>query len=92
MILLESGGDNLAANFSPELSDFTIYVIDVAGGDKVRRKQASSENQLSYMSNCDSSCLFFLGGEWFLTGSVSFSGSYRLYPCSVRSPAREVPV
>lgn len=36
LILLESGGDNLAANFSPELSDFTIYVIDVAGGDKVR--------------------------------------------------------
>ena len=35
LILLESGGDNLAANFSPELSDFTIYVIDVAGGDKV---------------------------------------------------------
>ena len=67
MILLESGGDNLAANFSPELSDFTIYVIDVAGGDKVRRKQASSENQLSYMSNCDSSCLFFWGmvSHWF---------------------------
>mmetsp|Transcript_20692 Transcript_20692/g.47805 ORF Transcript_20692/g.47805 Transcript_20692/m.47805 type:complete len:163 (-) Transcript_20692:102-590(-) len=38
LILLESGGDNLAANFSPELSDFTIYVIDVAGGDKVPRK------------------------------------------------------
>ena len=38
IILLESGGDNLAANFSPELADFTIYVIDVAGGDKVPRK------------------------------------------------------
>ena len=36
--LLESGGDNLAANFSPELADFSIYVIDVAGGDKVPRK------------------------------------------------------
>lgn len=35
LILLESGGDNLAANFSPELADYTIYVIDVAGGDKV---------------------------------------------------------
>jgi len=38
IILLESGGDNLAANFSPELADFTLYVIDVAGGDKVPRK------------------------------------------------------
>jgi urease accessory protein len=36
--LLESGGDNLAAQFSRELVDFTVYVIDVAGGDKVPRK------------------------------------------------------
>ncbi|HEY7789745.1 MAG TPA: urease accessory protein UreG [Vicinamibacterales bacterium] len=38
LILLESGGDNLAASFSPELVDASIYVIDVAGGDKVPRK------------------------------------------------------
>ena len=38
VLLLESGGDNLAAHFSRELADFTIYVIDVAGGDKVPRK------------------------------------------------------
>lgn len=38
ILICESGGDNLAANFSRELSDFTIYVIDVAGGDKVPRK------------------------------------------------------
>lgn len=38
LILLESGGDNLAANYSPELADYTVYVIDVAGGDKVPRK------------------------------------------------------
>eukprot|EP01038_Epipyxis_sp_PR26KG_P011845 gene11845-15851_t len=38
MILLESGGDNLAADFSRELADFTIYVIDTAGGDKIPRK------------------------------------------------------
>jgi len=37
-LFIESGGDNLAANFSRELSDFTIYVVDVAGGDKVPRK------------------------------------------------------
>ena len=38
LILVESGGDNLASTFSPELSDLTIYVIDVAGGEKVPRK------------------------------------------------------
>jgi urease accessory protein len=38
IIFIESGGDNLAATFSPELSDLTLYVIDVAGGDKVPRK------------------------------------------------------
>jgi urease accessory protein len=38
LILVESGGDNLAATFSPELADLTLYVIDVAGGDKIPRK------------------------------------------------------
>jgi urease accessory protein len=37
-IFIESGGDNLAATFSPELADITIYVIDVAAGDKIPRK------------------------------------------------------
>jgi len=38
LILIESGGDNLAATFSPELADITIYVIDVSAGDKIPRK------------------------------------------------------
>ena len=38
IMLLESGGDNLAAHFSRELADYTVYVIDVAGGDKIPRK------------------------------------------------------
>jgi urease accessory protein len=38
LVLLESGGDNLAASFSPELVDASIYVIDVSGGDKIPRK------------------------------------------------------
>ncbi|XP_060574730.1 urease accessory protein UreG-like [Ruditapes philippinarum] len=38
LVIIESGGDNLAANFSRELADYIIYVIDVAGGDKVPRK------------------------------------------------------
>ena len=37
-VVIESGGDNLSATFSPELSDLTIYVIDVAAGDKIPRK------------------------------------------------------
>ncbi len=42
LIFIESGGDNLAATFSPELADFTIYVIDVAAGDKIPRKGGPS--------------------------------------------------
>jgi urease accessory protein len=38
LVIIESGGDNLSATFSPELSDLTIYVIDVAAGDKIPRK------------------------------------------------------
>ena len=38
LIFIESGGDNLAATFSPELADLTLYVIDVAGGEKIPRK------------------------------------------------------
>ncbi|MBV1881563.1 MAG: urease accessory protein UreG [Pseudomonadales bacterium] len=38
LVLVESGGDNLSATFSPELSDLTLYVIDVAAGDKIPRK------------------------------------------------------
>src|SRR5690606_28971649 len=38
LLIVESGGDNLAATFSPELVDLTLYVIDVAAGDKIPRK------------------------------------------------------
>lgn len=38
IVFIESGGDNLAATFSPELSDLTLYIIDVAGGEKIPRK------------------------------------------------------
>ena len=38
IVLIESGGDNLAATFSPELADITLYVIDVAAGEKIPRK------------------------------------------------------
>ncbi len=45
LILIESGGDNLAATFSPELADLTIYVIDVAAGDKIPRKNGPGITQ-----------------------------------------------
>ena len=45
VVLIESGGDNLAATFSPELADITIYVIDVAAGDKIPRKGGPGINR-----------------------------------------------
>ena len=45
LILIESGGDNLAATFSPELSDLTLYVIDVAAGDKILVKAAQASRR-----------------------------------------------
>ena len=46
VVFIESGGDNLAATFSPELADLTIYVIDVAGGEKVPRKGGPAHHPL----------------------------------------------
>ena len=43
MVFVESGGDNLSATFSPELSDLTIYVIDVSAGDKIPRKGGAAK-------------------------------------------------
>lgn len=46
VIFVESGGDNLAATFSPELADITIYVIDVSAGEKIPRKRGARHNAL----------------------------------------------
>ncbi|MGC2414310.1 MAG: urease accessory protein UreG [Stellaceae bacterium] len=55
IVLIESGGDNLAATFSPELADLTIYVIDVAAGDKIPRKggPAISRSDLLIINKID---------------------------------------
>jgi urease accessory protein len=55
MLLIESGGDNLAATFSPELVDYTIYVIDVAGGEKIPRKggPAQTDSDLLLINKID---------------------------------------
>jgi urease accessory protein len=55
LLLIESGGDNLAANYSRELADFIIYVIDVAGGDKIPRKGGPgiTGSDLLVINKCD---------------------------------------
>src|SRR5262249_57293392 len=55
LMFVESGGDNLAATFSPELVDYTIYVIDVAEGDKIPRKggPAQAESDLLLINKID---------------------------------------
>ncbi|MBV9121403.1 MAG: urease accessory protein UreG [Chloroflexi bacterium] len=55
LLLIESGGDNLTATFSPELADYTIYVIDVAGGEKIPRKgrPAAADSDLLVITKID---------------------------------------
>ena len=55
LVLIESGGDNLAATFSPDLADYTIYVIDVAAGDKIPRKGGPgiTESELLVINKTD---------------------------------------
>lgn len=55
LIFIESGGDNLSATFSPELADLTVYVIDVAGGDKIPRKggPATTRSDLLVINKID---------------------------------------
>ncbi|MBK5933942.1 urease accessory protein [Rhodovulum imhoffii] len=55
IVLIESGGDNLSATFSPELADMTIYVIDVAAGEEIPRKggPAITRSDLLLINKCD---------------------------------------
>ena len=55
LLLIESGGDNLAANYSRELADYIIYVVDVAGGDKIPRKGGPgiTGSDLLVINKCD---------------------------------------
>ena len=68
LLLCESGGDNLAAHFSNELADFSVYVIDVAGGDKVPRKGGPGITQADVLVvNSGQANDFYLGdgkGSW----------------------------
>ena len=64
VVFLESGGDNLAATFSPELVDLTIYVIDVAAGDKIPRKGGQELQNPIYWSLIKSIWLLSLVLVW----------------------------
>ena len=80
LLLLESGGDNLAAQFSRELADYTIYVIDVAGGDKVPRKGGPGITQ--------SDLLVVNKTDLALPSSAPTSASWRATPGSCAETAR----
>ena len=59
LLFVESGGDNLAANYSRELADYIIYVIDVSGGDKIPRKGGPgiSQSDLLVINKVRDSCV-----------------------------------
>lgn len=63
LLLCESGGDNLAANFSRELADLTLYVIDVAGGDKVPRKGGPGITQSDLLIVNKTDLAVFVGAD-----------------------------
>ncbi len=63
LVFLESGGDNLAATFSPELVDLTIYVIDVAAGDKIPRKGGPGITKSDLLVINKTDLAFFVGAD-----------------------------
>lgn len=69
VILIESGGDNLAATFSPELADLTIYVIDVAAGDKIPRKGGRGSPVPTFWSSTRS-----ISRRWSAPALTSWTG------------------
>ncbi len=87
LILIESGGDNLAATFSPELVDYTMYVIDVAGGEKIPRKggpaQASSDVLL--INKIDLADLVGASVEVMLREARALRGVLPVLPTALRS-------
>jgi urease accessory protein len=60
LIFIESGGDNLAATFSPDLSDLTIYVIDVAAGEKIPRKGGGKVKEHYIYNRRESDCAIII--------------------------------
>ena len=89
LVLLESGGDNLAATFSPELVDRVIYVIDVAGGDKIPRKggPGTCESDLLVINKKDLAPHVGASLEVMTRDAESQRGARPLLVTSMRDPA-----
>jgi urease accessory protein len=87
LLLIESGGDNLAATFSPELVDYTIYVIDVAGGEKIPRKggPAQTYSDLLLINKIDLAELVGARVEVMLREAHALRGERPVLPTALRS-------
>lgn len=86
LLLIESGGDNLAATFSPELVDATIYVIDVAGGEKIPRKggPAQTYSDLLLINKTDLAPLVGASVEVMLAEAQRLRGARPVLPTALR--------
>jgi urease accessory protein len=82
VVFIESGGDNLAATFSPELSDLTIYVIDVAGGEKIPRKGGPGITKSDLLVINKTDLAPYVGADL----SVMEADTKRMRPDAVRRP------
>jgi urease accessory protein len=87
LLLIESGGDNLAATFSPELADCTIYVIDVAGGEKIPRKggPAQTYSDLLLINKVDLAELVGARVEVMLREARALRGELPVFLSALRS-------
>jgi urease accessory protein len=86
LLLIESGGDNLAATFSPELVDYTMYVIDVAGGEKIPRKggPAQTYSDLLLINKVDLAELVGASVEVMLREARQLRGALPVLPTALR--------
>jgi urease accessory protein len=86
LLLIESGGDNLAATFSPELVDYTIYVIDVAGGEKIPRKggPAQQHSDLLLINKTDLAELVGASLDVMVRDARALRGSLPVIPTALR--------
>ena len=86
LLLIESGGDNLAATFSPELVDYTVYVIDVAGGEKIPRKggPAQTYSDLLLINKIDLADLVGARVDVMLREARALRGERPVLPTALR--------
>jgi urease accessory protein len=86
LLLIESGGDNLAATFSPELAHYTIYVIDVAGGEKIPRKggPAQTNSDLLLINKIDLATLVGASVEVMLREALQLRQGRPVLPTALR--------